>query len=57
LGLLNNANKTGTIRHIPMMKKKTYVFFMAIPVKMINAIGVEQRRTALYAVNGVTFLK
>ena len=40
-----------------MVEKETNSLFMGILVKVINAIGIEKRRTALDAVNFIAFVQ
>ena len=55
LNLLDDANQVRSIGHVAEMQEELDVFLMRIVIEMIDALGVERRRTALDAVNDITF--
>ena len=57
LHLLDNPDQVGRIGQVPVMQDKIAMFYMGILVKVIDAIGVEQRRPALDTVDDVILLQ
>jgi hypothetical protein len=42
LHLLDDTNQAGTVSQVAMVKEKAHVFFVAITIKMIYAIGIKK---------------
>ena len=57
LGLLNNADDIGRVGDIPIMELKRNAFLVRVVDEMVNALGVEGGRTALHAVDDISFRK
>ena len=53
--LLNHPDQCRRIGHVAMVKGQFPAGFVRVFVEMIDAVGVEQRRTALDAVHRVAF--
>jgi hypothetical protein len=53
LHLLDDTNQIGGIGQIPVMQDKPSVRIVWVLVKMINAVSVEKRSSALDAVNNI----
>lgn len=54
LDLLDDANQVGGIGEVAVVQDEAPILFVGILVKMIDALGVEKRCAAFYAMNGVS---
>ena len=52
---LDDANEAGGVRHIPVVEDEAAVRLMGVLVEVVDAVGVEQRGSALDAVDLVAF--
>ena len=57
LRLLDDTDETGAVRHVTVVKKEADSLFVAILVKMVDAICVEEACAALDAVNDVALVE
>ena len=56
LDLLDDPDQVGRVGQIAVVQNELAVVDMRILIQMVDAVGVEQGRTALDAVDGVAFL-
>ena len=57
LHLLDDADQAGAVGQVPVVQDEPLLGFVRILVEVIDAVGVEQRRTALDAVHLVALLQ
>ena len=57
LHLLYHANQTGTVGHVAVMQDEATVADFRSLVEMIDAVGVEQGRPPLQAMDDVAFFQ
>jgi hypothetical protein len=57
LNLLHDADQAARIGHVAVMQDEFAVLDVRVLIEVIDAIGVEQRRAALDAVNLVALLQ
>jgi hypothetical protein len=57
LHTLDDAQKAHRIRHVAVVQDEPTVRYIRSLVKMVNAIGVEERRAALDAVDLIPFIE
>lgn len=55
LDLLNYADEVGGVGQITVVQFEAYVFLVRILIQVVDAIGIEGRRSAFDAVNVVAF--
>ena len=57
LNLLHDSDEIGRIGKIPIMQDEMHVALVWILVQVINPVGIERGRTALHAVDDITFFQ
>ncbi len=55
LNLLHDADEVGCVGEIAVVEEEAHRLFVTILIEMIYPVGVEERRTPLDAVHGVSF--
>jgi hypothetical protein len=56
-GVLDDADQRRGVRHVSEMEKETNPVLVAINIKVVDAFGIERRRTALDAVNDISLIE
>ena len=57
LGLLDHARQRGGVREIAVMQEEPRAGRVWIAIQMVDAVGLEERRTAPDAVNDIALLQ
>ena len=57
LDLLDDADEVGRIGQVAVVEDQITIFNMRILIKMVDAVGIKERRAALEAVDDIAFFQ